>query len=154
MIPNASSDMSSEGRETQERSAGGAVVRGQDVVVIVPHKRAADGSRVVALPKGHIEPGETPEQAAAREVAEEGGVQARLVSELGDVSYEFRRGGRTIGKQVRFFLFHYVSGDPALHDHEIERAWWMPLERAVLELTYPGERDIARRALLHVASDR
>ncbi|MHB1570500.1 MAG: NUDIX hydrolase [Solirubrobacteraceae bacterium] len=146
--------MSSDEAPLHEHSAGGAVIRGDEVVVIVPHKRSADGRRVVGLPKGHIEPGETAEQAAAREVAEEGGVQGRLVSELGDVSYEFRRGGRTIGKQVRFFLFHYVSGDPTLHDHEVEQAWWMPLERAVEELTYPGEREIARRALLRIASDR
>lgn len=146
--------MSSDEALLHEHSAGGAVIRGDEVVVIVPHKRSADGRRVVGLPKGHIEPGETAEQAAAREVAEEGGVQGRLVSELGDVSYEFRRGGRTIGKQVRFFLFHYVSGDPTLHDHEVEQAWWMPLERAVEELTYPGEREIARRALLRIASDR
>lgn len=146
--------MSSDEALLHEHSAGGAVIRGDEVVVIVPHKRSADGRRVVGLPKGHIEPGETAEQAAAREVAEEGGVQGRLVSELGEVSYEFRRGGRTIGKQVRFFLFHYISGDPTLHDHEVEQAWWMPLERAVEELTYPGEREIARRALLRIASDR
>ena len=42
----------------QEVSAGGVVVRGGEVAVIVPTRRAADGSRVLALPKGHVDPGE------------------------------------------------------------------------------------------------
>jgi 8-oxo-dGTP pyrophosphatase MutT (NUDIX family) len=59
-----------------EFSAGGVVVRGHDVVVIVPTRRAANGAKVLALPKGHVDPGETPIQAAAREVREEAGVDA------------------------------------------------------------------------------
>ena len=56
--------------ENVEFSAGGVVVRGDEVVVIVPTRRGAGGTRVIALPKGHPEPGETAEQAAAREVRE------------------------------------------------------------------------------------
>ena len=63
------------------------VVRGEEVLVIVPTRRAADGSRVLGLPKGHIDPGETPLQAAAREVREEAGVEVELVRELGEVRY-------------------------------------------------------------------
>ena len=60
----------------REFSAGGVVVNRGKVVTIVPTRRAADGSRVLALPKGHVDPGETPIQAAAREVREETGVVA------------------------------------------------------------------------------
>jgi 8-oxo-dGTP pyrophosphatase MutT (NUDIX family) len=130
------------------------VVRGDEVVVIVPVKRAADGRRVLGLPKGHLDGDETPEQAARREVAEEAGVTVELVDELGDVSYRYERRGRRVAKTVRFYLFSYVSGSIEDHDHEIEEARWMPLEQAARELTYEGEREIVQRALSRSAEDR
>jgi 8-oxo-dGTP pyrophosphatase MutT (NUDIX family) len=148
--------MSTEGRAggPPEFSAGGVVVRGGEVITIVPVKRAADGRRVLGLPKGHPDGDETPEQAAAREVAEETGVRADLVEELGDVEYHYERGGRRIHKVVRFFLFDYRSGDLADHDHEIEEARWMTLADAARELTFDGERAIVDRALSRGAADR
>lgn len=124
------------------------------MVVIVPVKRAADGRRVLGLPKGHLDEGETPEQGAQREVAEETGVTAELVEELGDVAYRYERRGRRVAKRVRFYLFRYVSGDVADHDHEIEEARWIPLEQAARELTYAGEREMVARALSRSADDR
>ncbi len=144
----------SPGRGRSEFSAGGVVVRGGEVITIVPVKRAGDGRRVLGLPKGHPDGDETPEQAATREVAEETGVQAELVEELGDVEYDYERGGRRIHKVVRFFLFEYRSGDLADHDHEIEEARWMALTQAAHELTFPGEREIVDRALSRGAADR
>jgi len=137
-----------------ELSAGGVVVRGDEMIVIVPVKRAADGARVTGLPKGHLDGDETPEQAARREIAEETGVQADLIDELGDVRYRYERHRRRIDKVVRFYLFRYRSGDVADHDHEIEEARWVPLERAADELTYAGERDMVKRALSRLAQDR
>ena len=137
-----------------ELSAGGVVVRGRDAIVIVPTRRTAGGARALALPKGHPDAGETPEQAARREVAEETGVVAELVSELGETAYEYERGGRRISKVVRFYLFHYRSGELTDHDHEVEDARWMPLSTAARELTYEGEREMARRALSLLGPDR
>jgi 8-oxo-dGTP pyrophosphatase MutT (NUDIX family) len=130
------------------------VVRGDEVVVIVPVKRGADGRRVLGLPKGHLDGDETPEQAAQREVAEETGVAAELVEELGDVLYRYERRGRRVAKTVRFYLFSYVSGSVDDHDHEIEEARWMPLEQAARDLTYAGEREMVERALSRSAEDR
>jgi 8-oxo-dGTP pyrophosphatase MutT (NUDIX family) len=130
-----------------EFSAGGVVVRDGQCVVIVPTRRAADGSRVLALPKGHPEEGESAADAALREVREEAGVDARLVEKLGDVRYWYMRGGRRIAKVVSFFLLQYVSGEVADHDREVEDARWLALEDAVRQLTYKGERDMASRAL-------
>ncbi len=140
--------------EKREFSAGGVVVRGSDVVVIVPVKRAPDGQRVLGLPKGHPDPGETPEQAAAREVREEAGVTGELAEPLGDVHYWYERKGKRIAKTVSFFLFRYRSGDVADHDHEVEVARWMPLAEAVTALTFAGEREMVSRALSRIERGR
>ena len=137
-----------------ERSAGGVVVRGEDVIVIVPTRRAADGSRVLGLPKGHLDPGETAVQAATREVREEAGVIAEAVAELGEVAYQYRRKGREVPKRVRFFLFRYRAGDVSDHDDEVEEARWMPMSQALRELTYDGEREMVARALARSHPDR
>ncbi len=129
-----------------EFSAGGVVVRGDEVIVVVPVQRAADGSPVLALPKGHPERGETLEQAAAREVREEAGVEGELAEHLGDVTYTYERKGRRRVKQVTWYLIHYSHGDPADHDHEMEDARWMPFDEAISGLTYDGEREMVRRA--------
>lgn len=121
-------------------------MRGQEMVVIVPTRRAADGSRVLGLPKGHIDPGETAAQAAAREVREEAGITAELLADLGEIRYWYRRSGRAVAKSVAFFLFRYSSGSLDDHDDEVEEARWMPLAQAAVELTYPGEREVVSRA--------
>jgi 8-oxo-dGTP pyrophosphatase MutT (NUDIX family) len=135
-----------------EFSAGGVVVRDRECVVIVPTRRAADGRKVLALPKGHPDPGESAADAALREVREEAGVQARLVEKLGDVRYWYMREGRRIAKVVSFFLLEYVDGDVRQHDFEVEEAVWMPLEQAARELTYKGEREMAALALSRLGS--
>jgi 8-oxo-dGTP pyrophosphatase MutT (NUDIX family) len=130
-----------------EVSAGGVVVRDGEMVVVVPIKRGPEGQRVLALPKGHPDPGETLEQAATREVREEAGVEGELLRPLGEVRYTYTRGGRRVPKVVSFYLFSYRAGDPSQHDHEIEEARWMPIQEARSALTYPGEREMIERAM-------
>ena len=138
-----------------EFSAGGVVVNeANEIVVIVPTRRSADGSKVLALPKGHPDGAESPVQAALREVREEAGVEAEVVGSLGEVRYWYQRGGRRIAKVVEFFLLRYVSGDVDDHDHEVEHARWIPATQAVTALTYDGERDMVRKALTRLEQDR
>jgi 8-oxo-dGTP pyrophosphatase MutT (NUDIX family) len=137
-----------------EVSAGGVVVRDGQVLVIVPTRRAADGSRVLALPKGHLDKGETVLEAAIREVREETGVTVELMRELGEVRYRYMRERRRVAKSVHFFLFGYVSGDPADHDDEVVEARWMGLAEAQNALSYAGERRMVTRALAICHQDR
>jgi 8-oxo-dGTP pyrophosphatase MutT (NUDIX family) len=132
-----------------ETSYGGVVVRGDEVLVITP-----TGKRVTGLPKGGPNPGETPEETAAREVREETGINAAVREPLGDVKYWYRRGGRRVRKTVHFFLFDFVSGSTADHDHEVDEARWIPLEEARTALSYPGERALIERALSKWAGGR
>src|SRR3979490_1779506 len=106
--------------QAREFSAGGVVVRGDEVVVIVPTRRAADGSRVLALPKGLGDAAEPRLQAPQREGREEPGAAARRAAQggvrveagagAGRVSAFARAGswrwmeGQTIGKTVSFYL--------------------------------------------------
>jgi|SRR5580704_7289911 8-oxo-dGTP pyrophosphatase MutT (NUDIX family) len=140
--------------QAREFSAGGVVVRGDEVVVIVPTRRAADGSRVLALPKGHVDPGETPLEAAQREVREETGIVAEPVEELGESRYWYRRDGRTIGKRVTFYLFEHVGGDTEDHDDEVEEVRWIPLAEAESALSHTAEREMVTLALAYLAKDR
>jgi 8-oxo-dGTP pyrophosphatase MutT (NUDIX family) len=138
----------------REFSAGGVVVRGREVAVIVPKKLSPDGRQALALPKGHPDEGESMKEAATREVREETGLEAELIDKLGDTEYWYQRKGRRIPKKVTFYLFEYRSGSVEDHDDEIEEARWMSLEQAARELSFPGEREMVQRALSRLAADR
>ena len=137
----------------REFSAGGICVRrmrGRDYVAAVRVK----GGTVLALPKGHIDPGESSAEAAAREVREEAGVEGTFVEKLGDVRYWYSRDGQRVMKNVAFFLFRYRSGRVEDHDHEVDSAEWVPLEEAPELLAYRGEKDMAKAALSALRSAR
>ena len=133
----------------REVSYGGVVVRARDVIVIVPRGRR----RVLGLPKGGADPGESAEQTVAREVREETGVTAKVRDRLGQVDYTYRRGGLRIDKTVHFYLCDFLAGDTADHDHEVDDARWMPLREARRRLSYPGERAMIERALSILAAN-
>jgi len=114
---------------------------------------------VIALPKGAVDPGEKPEQTAAREIMEETGVLARRIAKLKDIKYFYQRtwGGRErVFKIVSFFLFMYRSGRlgeimPEMRV-EVRRAMWLPLSDSHRRLSYKGEREVAKLAQQYVQS--
>jgi 8-oxo-dGTP pyrophosphatase MutT (NUDIX family) len=135
----------------EEFSAGGIVVdrttAPPQAAVIARLNRA--GRVEWCLPKGHLETGETPEQAAIREIEEETGIRGRVVGSLGTIDYWFSADGRRIHKVVHHFLLEAtggllsVDGDP---DQEAIDVAWVPMPRLSQLLAFPNERKIATEA--------
>jgi 8-oxo-dGTP pyrophosphatase MutT (NUDIX family) len=116
---------------------------GEAEVLLVSTK---EGTRWL-LPKGKVEQGERTLDAALREVREEGGVEGELVCPLDTISYWYYRDGVKRRKLVDFFLFRYRSGDPALHDWEVEDARFFPAAEALEIITFLTEKRVLETAL-------
>ena len=143
----------------REFSAGGVVVRrlrGRWMLAAI--QPAGRKQPVWALPKGIIDPGEKPEDTALREVAEETGVEARLVTKLGDIRYVYTWAGERVFKVVSFYLLRYRRGRlgeiAPEQQIEVADARWFPLEEASRVLAYKGEREIAEKALAFTRDNR
>lgn len=104
-----------------------------------------------ALPKGTPQSGETLEQVATREVQEETGLEVRLITYIGSISYSFVHDKVRFQKQVRHFLFEAIGGDTSLHDAEYDRVEWFSFPEALRRLTYQNEVNILSQAedILH-----
>ena len=140
----------------REFSAGGVLVRrlrGRWMLAVI--RPAGRPAGLWALPKGQIDEGESGEETALREIAEETGASGRSLGKLGDVRYWFNWEGERIFKVVSFFLVRYEAGrlgevGPAFR-HEIAEVRWLPLEDGPRLLAYSGEREMARKALTRLA---
>ncbi len=104
------------------------------------------------LPKGTPNPSETLEQTALREVAEETGLEVRIVAPIDRIEYEFIQGGAKIHKTVHFWLMEPIGGDLAHHDDEFAEVRWVPLADASGLLTFETERALVDRAAGMVAA--
>ncbi|MCM2267164.1 MAG: NUDIX hydrolase [Elusimicrobiales bacterium] len=125
----------------QEHSAGGVLREDGKVLLIL--MRNLRGEQVWTFPKGHIEPGETAEAAALREVTEETGWDCAITAPLYTARYSFRRNGVPVDKDVRWFLMRRVGGDgkPRTPDEVLDLRW-CPLEEAATVLTYPSDLEL------------
>ncbi len=136
----------------REFSAGGVLIRRlRRAWVMAAIRPAGKEPGVWALPKGLIDDGEPPEETALREVAEETGVEGRIVGKLGDVRYVYTWRGERVFKVVSFYLLRYSRGRlgnlPPATAHEVAEARWLPLDQAPMLLAYKGEREMAELAL-------
>jgi mutator protein MutT len=127
-------------------SAGGVAVNDGRIALI---KTVEEGRW--QLPKGMIDPGETPEQAALREVNEEAGIKCDIIEHLETIEYWFY--GTYDGprkryhKKVHFYLMNYISGNVADHDHEVIEARWVPIDEAHEMLAFQNEKDVLAKAV-------
>lgn len=129
-------------------SAGGVVYRVRDDGVVELVLVARPSSNLWALPKGTPEPGESIEETALREVAEETGLKVRIVAPVCSIEYSFKLAGQgvRIDKVVHHFLMQAHDGDVTLHDHEYDVVDWFETDEALRRMTYANERSVVERA--------
>jgi 8-oxo-dGTP pyrophosphatase MutT (NUDIX family) len=138
-------------RTVHETSAGGLVVDGLDgprdsQVAALIGRIDRRGRTLWSLPKGHIELGETAEQTAIREVAEETGIQGDVLASLGSIDYWFVTEGRRVHKTVHHYLLRFLGGELSDHDLEVSEVAWVPLAELPSRLAYADERRLAQVA--------
>jgi len=138
-------------------SAGGVAFRWQDsepeiaIVSVTPKLRWQ-------LPKGIVDPGESPPVTAVREVKEEAGIETDLIKLIETIEYWYRseQNGRPVRfhKFVHFYLLEYRSGDVSNHDHEVEESRWVSFEEAIETLAFKSEREVVEKAREMIVAKR
>jgi len=135
-------------RTATATSAGGIVVRFDDGIpsLVVGARRRDRDILTWTLPKGTPNPGESREQTALREVAEETGLEVRITGPLDSIEYWFVQSGTRIHKTVHYFLMEPTGGDLSRHDHEFEQVRWIGFDEASTTLTFETERALVAHA--------
>lgn len=127
-------------------AAGGVVIHDGKMLLL---DRPTRGE--IRLPKGHIEAGETPMEAALRETEEESGyADLEVVTDLGSQVVEFVYKGNEVMRVEHYFLMRLRSDWQVprnAQDHGQFRPLWLPIEDAPSQLTYAAEQETARRAI-------
>jgi 8-oxo-dGTP pyrophosphatase MutT (NUDIX family) len=138
-------------RTVHETSAGGLVIdnidrpREEQVAALIGRVDRR-GRMLWSLPKGHIELGETAEQTAIREVAEETGIQGSVLAALGRIDYWFVTDGRRVHKTVHHYLMRCSGGELSDDDVEVAEVAWVPINELPSRLAYADERKLAEVA--------
>ena len=133
------------------KQAGGLVIDGLDgprdnQVAALIGRIDRRGRMLWSLPKGHIELGETAEQTAIREVAEETGIQGSVLAALGRIDYWFVTDGRRVHKTVHHYLMRCSGGELSDDDVEVAEVAWVPIPELPSRLAYADERKLAEVA--------
>ena len=142
-------------RSATATSAGGVVIRYQDGIpeLVVGSRRREPDGQTWTLPKGTPQAGETTEETALREVAEETGLEVRITGPLDSIEYWFVQRGPRIHKTVHYFLMEPIGGDLARHDREFDQVRWLPIPDAPGLLTFETERALVSRAAERIGFD-
>jgi 8-oxo-dGTP pyrophosphatase MutT (NUDIX family) len=140
----------------RQYSAGGAVFKKEGDQVLWLLIQPAGGDKFHdqirwQLPKGWINEGEKTEVAARREVAEEGGVEARIISKIDSIKIFFRntfegKPEEKVLKTITFYLMEYEGEAENGRDEEVAEIAWLPFEEAKERLTFKSEKEILTKA--------
>ena len=133
-------------KRVEEVSAGGLVVDKSGEQGLLIGRIDKRGRMLWSLPKGHIEAGESPEDAALREVLEETGIKSSITRSLGVIDFWFMAEGKRIHKTVHHFLFSELSGTLEPQVSEVDEVKWFPLDDIAKTLAYPDERKLIQRS--------
>ena len=146
--------MTMRGRVEHHTSAGGVVCRVRDGVVEAV-LCGRDRPRKWSLPKGTPEEGESMEETALREVAEETGLQVEIQAPIGSITYWFMRPpeGVRCRKVVHYFLMRATGGDTEDHDAEFDEVRWFAGEEALSIMQYPNEVRTLEKALARMGEE-
>lgn len=126
-------------KHRDEISAGGLVIRGDEILMV--KVRNLHGETVWTFPKGHLEKGETSEQAAVREVQEETGWRCRVIQNFNEVKYRFQHGGVLIHKTVAWFVMAPEEKTGEADPDEILETLWVSREEARRRAVYPSDKE-------------
>lgn len=134
-----------------EFSAGGIVVNDQKQVLVIETKPLSRSASITdqnhfGFPKGKINKDEGAPDAALREVREETGVEAEILSKVGDSRYIYTHQNQKISKGVTIYLMRYLSGNLKDHNFEVEQVLWLPYDEALKLLTFPQDRQLLEKA--------
>ena len=144
------SDRTAFAKRVDEVSAGGLVIdfSGTQGLLIgrIDQKDSARTRLLWSLPKGHLELGESPEEAALREVMEETGIESEISRSLGVIDFWFMAGGKRIHKTVHHYLFREIGGLLAPQVSEVDEVAWFPLHEVIDRLAYPDEKKLIARS--------
>lgn len=127
----------------REFSAGGIVFNDAGQVLVTQHSQNKHWS----FPKGLVDPGQTTQEAALREVREEGGVETEIVDKVGYSKYVYTFNNEKIFKVVTYFLMQYVSGNIKDHDFEVEESGWYTPDEALKQLSFSQDKVLLKKAI-------
>lgn len=136
---------------TKEFSAGGIIFKlvGQTPqVLLIKNAALRDPTKAYwGFPKGHLEQGESEDQAALREVKEETGIEAEILEKIDDEHYFFTHPKKgTISKNVTIFLMKYISGEAKAQESELLELGWFSIDEAMNKLSFKTDKKLLQKA--------
>jgi 8-oxo-dGTP pyrophosphatase MutT (NUDIX family) len=132
--------------QRDEVSAGGLVVEIETMRAVIIGRRNNRGRLLWSLPKGHLEEGETPHEAAIREVMEETGLAGEIHGDLGVIDFWFQQDRTTIHKTVHHFLILSKGGQLVGQEGEVDEIAWVGLDQIAMRLTHDDEKQLIAKA--------
>ena len=133
----------------REFSAGGIVFNNSGQLLLINNAAMKDPKKSYwGFPKGHINPGESSQEAAIREVREETGLEVEVRAKIGDSKYVFTVEGEKIFKVVIMFLMEYQSGEIKIQQEELLGADWFEVKEALKKLSFSADKTLLNKALV------